>query len=113
MDFEVEKLSKELVSYEQAALKTASSLCILNVGQNAIFSVALSAVMYMAAGQIVAGTMTLGDLIMVNGLIFQLSLPLNFLGSVYREMKQSLTDMEAMFQIKLIKPAVTVNVLEF
>ena len=92
--YEMEEYDKHLRQYQSAALKTQSSLAALNFGQGAIFSSALGLMMYMATQEISAGNMTVGDLVLVNGLLFQLSIPLNFLGSVYREMRLSLTDMQ-------------------
>jgi ATP-binding cassette subfamily B (MDR/TAP) protein 7 len=95
-----------LRGYEDANIKMQSSLSLLNIGQNAIFSVGLGAMMVMAGYAVGAGTMTVGDLVLVNGLLFQLSIPLNFIGTVYRELRQGLVDMEAMFALKAAKPAV-------
>ncbi|XP_060517446.1 iron-sulfur clusters transporter ABCB7, mitochondrial isoform X3 [Cylas formicarius] len=97
--YEAERYDAALKKYEAASLKTTSSLAMLNFGQNAIFSAALSGIMILAANEILKGNMTVGDLVMVNGLLFQLSIPLGFLGSVYREVRQALVDMQTMFTL--------------
>ncbi|XP_064474253.1 iron-sulfur clusters transporter ABCB7, mitochondrial-like isoform X2 [Ornithodoros turicata] len=104
--FEVETYDKLLAQYQEASLKTTTSLALLNFGQNAIFSVSLASVMVLASQNILNGTMTVGDLVMVNGLLFQLSLPLNFLGSVYREVRQSVIDMQTMFLLMHMKTSI-------
>ncbi|KAJ2820316.1 Iron-sulfur clusters transporter atm1, mitochondrial, partial [Coemansia sp. 'formosensis'] len=105
-EYQIKKYNKALVKYQAAALKTADSLALLNAGQNAIFSTSLAVMMYMAAQGVVGGTMSIGDIVMVNGLVFQLSLPLNFLGSVYREMNQAVIDMDTLFGLERIQPAI-------
>ncbi|XP_023266925.1 ATP-binding cassette sub-family B member 7, mitochondrial [Seriola lalandi dorsalis] len=97
--YEAERYDGFLKTYESSSLKTTSTLAMLNFGQSAIFSVGLTAIMLLASKGISAGTMTVGDLVMVNGLLFQLSLPLNFLGTVYRETRQALIDMNTLFTL--------------
>ncbi|HEX7111390.1 MAG TPA: ABC transporter ATP-binding protein/permease, partial [Mizugakiibacter sp.] len=89
----------DLRRYEEAAVRTESSLGVLNGTQSLIIAVGLTALMAMAAQGVVAGHLTLGDLVLVNALLIQLSVPLNFLGMTYREIKRGLTDMEHMFRL--------------
>ncbi|KAF2363038.1 ABC transporter type 1 transmembrane domain [Trinorchestia longiramus] len=105
-EYEAERYDYYGKRYEKASLKTATSLALLNWGQNFIFSAGLTAIMVLAARDIAAGTLSVGDLVMVNGLLFQLSIPLNFLGSVYREVRQALLDMQAMFGLLKQDPAI-------
>ncbi|KAF6755428.1 iron-sulfur clusters transporter ATM1 [Ephemerocybe angulata] len=103
--FEVAQYDKHLSAYEKAQVKITTSLAYLNSGQNVIFSSALTLAMFIAAQGVVNGTMTVGDVVMVNQLIFQLSLPLNFLGTIYREMRQNLLDMEVLYKLVEDHPA--------
>jgi ATP-binding cassette subfamily B (MDR/TAP) protein 7 len=100
--YEVGRYNNALQAYEKASIKVATSLAFLNSGQNIIFSSALTAMMYLAANGVANGQLTVGDLVMVNQLVFQLSVPLNFLGSVYRELRQSLLDMETLFNLQKV-----------
>eukprot|EP00547_Thalassionema_nitzschioides_P005017 CAMPEP_0194206646 /NCGR_PEP_ID=MMETSP0156-20130528/5607_1 /TAXON_ID=33649 /ORGANISM="Thalassionema nitzschioides, Strain L26-B" /LENGTH=573 /DNA_ID=CAMNT_0038933211 /DNA_START=280 /DNA_END=2001 /DNA_ORIENTATION=- len=103
---EGQRYEKSLRGYQGAALQAQQSLAFLNFGQAAIFSAGLTGIMYLTAQQIMDGTATVGDLVLVNGLLFQLSVPLNFIGSVYREVRQSMIDMEQMFNLLDTEPAI-------
>lgn len=98
--FQAAKYNKALTAYQNALVKVATSLAFLNSGQNVIFSSALTAMMYMGCQGVAAGLLSVGDLVLINQLVFQLLVPLNFLGSVYRDLKQSLLDMENLFQLQ-------------
>jgi ATP-binding cassette subfamily B protein len=96
---EARRYDASLARYEAAYIRSEVSLNALNMGQAAVIAIGLTLVMLMAAHGVAAGRMSVGDFVLVNTYLIQLYLPLNFLGFVYREMKQGLTDMEAMFTL--------------
>jgi ATP-binding cassette subfamily B protein len=98
-EHESRRYDQSMERYEKAAVKTWVSLAALNAGQALIFTVGLTAVMLMSAHAIARGTATVGDLVMINALMIQLYMPLNFIGSSYREIKQGLIDVEEMFTL--------------
>ena len=102
-DHEARRYDSSLAGYERAAVKSHTTLSLLNIGQGAIISAGLVAIMLLAAREVAAGTMTLGDFVLVNTFLVQLYMPLNFLGFVYREIKQSLVDMEKMFELVQVR----------
>ncbi|OTB03147.1 hypothetical protein M426DRAFT_321951 [Hypoxylon sp. CI-4A] len=104
--FEVARYDKALHDYEKSSIKIQTSLAFLNSGQNIIFSSALTGMMYLAASGVASGSLTVGDLVMINQLVFQLSVPLNFLGTVYRELRQSLLDMETLFNLQKVNVSI-------
>jgi ABC-type transport system involved in Fe-S cluster assembly fused permease/ATPase subunit len=98
-DHETERFDRSLRRYEDAAIRSGSSLALLNIGQGVIISLGVTLMMIMAGFGVQSGAMTVGDFVLVNTYLIQLFLPLNFLGFVYREIKRSLADMEAMFDL--------------
>jgi len=105
-DFEANRYDHDLEQWEQARLKNRLSLAGLNAGQALIIAAAVTAMMVMASHQVVARELTLGDLVMINAYMIQLFIPLNFLGFVYREIRQALINIERMFGLMDEKPAV-------
>jgi ATP-binding cassette, subfamily B, heavy metal transporter len=97
--FEQARYDENLRQLERASIKSQTSLSLLNVGQSLIISCTVVLLVWRATLGVVAGTMTLGDLVLVNALMIQLYIPLNFLGVIYREIKQSMIDMEKMFAL--------------
>jgi len=98
-DFEANRYGESLDKVYVTRLKTQSTLSLLNAGQQTIIAVALVAMLWRATQGVVDGSMTLGDLVMINAFMIQLYIPLNFLGVLYREIKQSLTDLDKMFTL--------------
>ncbi|MHB8256551.1 MAG: ABCB family ABC transporter ATP-binding protein/permease [Acidiferrobacterales bacterium] len=97
--YEAQRYDSTLATWESAAVRNQTSLSVLNVGQGAIIAAGVTALMLMAARGVTQGTMTLGDLVLVNSFLIQLYMPLHFLGFVYREIRHSLADMERMFNL--------------
>ncbi len=98
-EHEARRFDDALARYENAAVKSGTSLALLNVGQGTIIAVGVTGAMLMAGFGVADGSMTIGDFVLVNSYLIQLFLPLTFLGFVYREIKRSLTDMETMFEL--------------
>ena len=98
-DFEARRYDEGLQRYEAAAVKSQSSLSLLNSGQSAIIAIAVTLILWRATQGVISGKMSLGDLVLVNAFMIQLYIPLNFLGVIYREIKQSLADMERLFSL--------------
>ncbi|WP_317993033.1 ABCB family ABC transporter ATP-binding protein/permease [Bartonella gliris] len=96
---EAHRFDSSMAGYEKAATKIWTSLSWLNFGQALIFGIGMTILMLMSAYEVFCGTQTLGDFVFINALLMQLSIPLNFIGSIYREVRQGLTDIEAMFDL--------------
>jgi ATP-binding cassette, subfamily B, heavy metal transporter len=103
---EARRYDRSMARYEEASVKAYVSLAVLNAGQATVFTIGLAAVMVMCAYGIRAGTHTVGDLVMINTMMIQLYQPLNFMGMVYREIKQAVIDIELMFDILALEPEI-------
>lgn len=97
--YEAKRYDEGLQRFELAAVRSQNSLSLLNIGQSLIIATAVTLMLWRATQGVIAGTMTLGDLVLVNAFMIQLYIPLNFLGVIYRELKQSLADIERMFAL--------------
>ena len=98
-EYEAQRYDEYLKNYEKADVKTETSLGLLNIGQSVIIAVAVTSLMIITSQGVVARELTIGDLVLVNGLLIQLYIPLNFMGMVYREIKQAFIDMHKMFSL--------------
>jgi ATP-binding cassette subfamily B protein len=103
---EAQRYDHSLAAYEKAAVKSETTLAALNIGQGAIIACGLVGVMLLAANGVAAGRMTVGDFVLVNAYLIQLYMPLNFLGMVYRNVKQSLVDLEQMLGLLRVAPEI-------
>ncbi len=100
---EAERFDRSMARYEKAATMTWVSIGWLNFGQGLIFGVGMTAIMWLSAREVMAGTQTVGDFVFVNAMLMQLAQPLNFIGMIYREIRQGLTDIENMFDLLAIR----------
>ena len=100
---EAERFDSSMARYEKAATMTWVSIGWLNFGQGVIFGIGMTAIMWLSAREVMAGTQTVGDFVFVNAMLMQLSQPLNFIGMIYREIRQGLTDIETMFDLLAIR----------
>ncbi|HEY8275897.1 MAG TPA: ABC transporter ATP-binding protein/permease, partial [Methyloceanibacter sp.] len=107
-DMEARRFDSSMARYEKAAIRTYSSLGLLNTGQAVIFTIGTVICMLLAARDVASGALTIGGFVMINAILMQLYLPLNFMGMVYREIKQGLIDIETMFAL-LHEPAEIVD----
>lgn len=105
-EYEAKRYDTQLKQWENASIKSRVSLALLNIGQGLIIGAGLTILMIMAAQGVTSGQMTLGDFVMVNAFLIQLYIPLNFLGTIFREVKHCLTDMERMFGLMEIVPEI-------
>jgi ATP-binding cassette subfamily B protein len=108
-EHEVKRYARSMETYEQAAVKTWVSLAVLNSGQAVVFSIGLTIVMIMSALSVRSGHNSVGDFVMINALMIQLYMPLNFIGSSYREIKQGLIDVEQMFTLLKVNAEIKDN----
>jgi len=105
-EHEAQRYDAALQAYERAAVKSETTLTLLNLGQGMIIAAGLVGIMTLAARGVAAAEMTVGDFVLVNAYLIQLYTPLNFLGMVYRNIKQSLTDLEQMLELLAVKPEI-------
>jgi ATP-binding cassette, subfamily B, heavy metal transporter len=105
-DHEASRYDGAMAKYEKASIKTWVSLAVLNSGQAIVYAIGMTIVMLMLARSVGQGTSTIGDFVMINAMLIQLYMPLNFIGSSYREIKQGLLDVEGMFSVLRVDPDV-------
>jgi ATP-binding cassette subfamily B protein len=103
---EAARYDRAMARYEDASVRAYTSLAVLNAGQAVIFTIGLAVVMVMCAFEIKSGSKTVGDFVLINAMMIQLYQPLNFMGMVYREIKQAITDIEIMFSILMREPEI-------
>ncbi len=104
---ELDRYHQYLRKWETAAVKSQWSLAALNIGQGLIIAIGLTMILILAAQGVIQGELSLGDFVLINGFMIQLYIPLNFLGTVFRELSHSMTDMERMFRLMYEKPEIS------